>query len=90
MELCRTRSLAAPGNSACGSPSALSHGDVFGLVMKQGFAVTLAGIVAALAAALGPTRLISSVLFSVAPTDPATFIAATDPKNSQFPANREP
>jgi putative ABC transport system permease protein len=48
---------------------------VVGLVMRQGAAVALGGIVAGVLAALGLTRLMRSVLFEVEPTDPATFVA---------------
>jgi putative ABC transport system permease protein len=48
---------------------------VVGLVMRQGAAVALGGIVAGVLAALGLTHLMRSVLFEVEPTDPATFAA---------------
>jgi len=43
------------------------------LVLSQGMRVTLVGIVIGLAAAFGLTRLLSSLLFEVSPTDLRTF-----------------
>jgi predicted permease len=48
-------------------------GDVLGLVMKQGAGMVLIGLAAGLVVAFALTRLMASVLFSVAPTDAATF-----------------
>jgi predicted permease len=53
------------------------YGDVVGLVMRQGVWLTLFGIGTGLAAALALTRLMASLLFSVTPTDPATFAGVT-------------
>jgi putative ABC transport system permease protein len=53
------------------------HGDVVGLVMRQGAGITLLGIGAGLAAAFALTRLMANQLFSVTPTDPATFAGVT-------------
>jgi len=52
-------------------------GDVRSLVMKQGGVLVALGIVAGLAAAFALTRLMSSLLFGVAPTDPLTFASVT-------------
>jgi predicted permease len=51
--------------------------DVVKLVVGQGLALTSTGIAVGLAASFVLTRLMKSLLFSVSPTDPATFIAAT-------------
>jgi putative ABC transport system permease protein len=48
--------------------------NVLKLIIGQGMMLTLAGIFLGIAAALGLTRLLSSVLYGVAPMDPATFI----------------
>jgi putative ABC transport system permease protein len=47
--------------------------DVFRLIIGQGVMLTIAGVVIGLGAAYGLTRLMSSLLFGVAPTDPWTF-----------------
>ena len=49
--------------------------DVLRLVIGQGTRLALAGIAIGMAAALGLTRLMSSLLFSVSASDPATFAA---------------
>ena len=49
--------------------------DVLRLVLSQGASLALAGIVVGVLAAIGLTRLMASLLYGVAPTDPATFIA---------------
>jgi predicted permease len=48
---------------------------VLALVVKQGLQLTIIGVVAGLAGALGLNRLIASVLFGVQPTDPTTLAA---------------
>ncbi len=47
--------------------------DVFALVLKQGAAVVLTGMAIGLAGAYIVTRLMSSLLYKVSATDPATF-----------------
>ncbi|MGH9703276.1 MAG: ABC transporter permease [Candidatus Acidiferrales bacterium] len=49
-------------------------GDVLWLVFRNGFALVLAGLAAGILAALAMTRLLSSLLFGVRATDPATFV----------------
>jgi putative ABC transport system permease protein len=53
--------------------------DVAGLVLRQSGRPALAGLALGLAAALGMNRLIASMLYEVAPTDPVVFalVAAT-------------
>ena len=49
--------------------------EVVRMVVRQGMAVALIGIAVGVGAALGLTRLISTLLYDVRPTDPATFTA---------------
>ncbi len=50
------------------------RGDVLRLVVGHGAKVALLGIVVGIAAALGLTRLMTSLLFGVSATDPLTFV----------------
>jgi putative ABC transport system permease protein len=47
--------------------------DVLHMVLQDGARMTLAGTAIGIVAALGLTRLMASMLFSVNPTDPITF-----------------
>ena len=47
--------------------------DIITLVLRREFIVTLGGLLLGLAVALGASRLMSSMLFEVAPADPVTF-----------------
>jgi putative ABC transport system permease protein len=49
--------------------------DVLSLVVGQGLSLALVGIAAGMVAAFALTRLMSSLLFEVSSTDPATFAA---------------
>ncbi len=49
--------------------------DVLRMILKDGARMTLAGVGIGLIAALALTRLMSSMLFGVSPTDPFTFVA---------------
>jgi putative ABC transport system permease protein len=49
---------------------------VLKLVVRQGLSLALIGIVIGLAASLGLTRFLQSLLFGVKPIDPGTFVAA--------------
>lgn len=51
--------------------------DVLRLVLGEGLTVGLAGILVGLAAALGLTRLMSSLLFGVSASDPVTFVVTS-------------
>jgi putative ABC transport system permease protein len=47
--------------------------DVLKLVIGQGMILALVGVATGLAASFGLTRIMSSLLFEVSPTDPLTF-----------------
>ncbi|HKV41332.1 MAG TPA: FtsX-like permease family protein, partial [Blastocatellia bacterium] len=49
--------------------------DVRLMVLRHGMSLTLAGMAVGLGAAIGLTRLMSSLLFGVSATDPATFVS---------------
>jgi ABC-type antimicrobial peptide transport system permease subunit len=49
--------------------------DVRRMVVKQGMAMALAGILIGVAAALGLTRLMASLLYGVTPRDPLAMIS---------------
>jgi len=51
------------------------RGEVLRLIVRRGLLLTLVGIGAGAAAALGLTRVIGRFLYGVTPTDPATFAA---------------
>ena len=52
-----------------------SPGDVLRLILRQGLALTAAGIVLGLLCAAAVTRLLQSMLFEVKATDPLTYFA---------------
>ena len=54
-----------------------SREDVVWLVVRQGLAAVLLGIVVGAGGALALTRLLSAMLYRVRPADPATFAAAS-------------
>jgi ABC-type antimicrobial peptide transport system permease subunit len=70
------------------------HGDILRLVVGEGARLALAGLGIGIAAAIGVTRLLSSLLFGVTPTDPITFaglallLAAVALFASYIPARR--
>jgi putative ABC transport system permease protein len=47
--------------------------DVFGMILRQGFRLTLIGLAAGLLAAVAVTRLLTALLYGVSATDPLTF-----------------
>ena len=53
------------------------YGSVLALVLRQGLVLAMIGIVTGMLCALGLTRMLSSLLYGVAPTDPVTFAAST-------------
>ena len=50
-----------------------AEGNVLGMVMRQGLSMALMGIISGLVAAFWFTRLLSTLLYDVAPTDPRMF-----------------
>ena len=52
-------------------------GNVMRLVMKSGLIIAMVGVVLGLAGAFALTRLMSSLLFAVEPTDKVTFAAVS-------------
>jgi putative ABC transport system permease protein len=51
-----------------------SKRDVLKLIIGQGMALTLAGVVIGFLASLALTRLMQKLLFGISPTDPVTFV----------------
>jgi predicted permease len=51
--------------------------DVLRLLIRQGITLAAAGLSVGIAGALALTRLLSSLLYGVRPTDPPTFVAAS-------------
>jgi len=49
--------------------------DISKMIMRRGLALTGAGVVAGIVASLGLTRLLTSQLFGVRPSDPLTMVA---------------
>jgi putative ABC transport system permease protein len=52
-----------------------TRGSVLRMILWQGFRLTIAGLVAGVAASLALTRLLQTQLFNVRPSDPATMVA---------------
>lgn len=51
--------------------------DVWGMVLKQGVAMTVAGIVLGIACAVGVSSIVANLLVGVSATDPRTFLMIT-------------
>src|SRR4029450_742658 len=49
------------------------RGTILGLVLGRGLLLSVAGLIVGLAASLGLTRLLRTLLFNVTPTDPVTL-----------------
>ena len=52
------------------------RGNLVRLIMSNGLALTAAGVVVGMAAALGLTRLMGTLLYKVSPRDPLVFASA--------------
>ncbi len=53
------------------------HGDVIGLVLRQGMKLAGLGVLLGVLSALALTRVLRNLLYEVKPTDPLTFIAVS-------------
>jgi predicted permease len=53
------------------------RGDLLGLVIRQGAKLALIGVCVGLGGALALTRFLSSMLYSIKPTDPLTLVAVS-------------
>jgi len=51
--------------------------EVLGLVLREGFAITVVGVGVGLAAALGLSRVMAGYVYGIKPTDPLTFTVAS-------------
>jgi putative ABC transport system permease protein len=51
-----------------------SRGDVLKLVLRNGLGLALVGIAIGLASAFAATRVMSTLLYGVSPTDPVTYL----------------
>jgi putative ABC transport system permease protein len=51
--------------------------DILGLILKEGMAITILGVAAGLATALGLSKVIRSELYGVTATDPLTFLGVS-------------
>jgi ABC-type antimicrobial peptide transport system permease subunit len=51
-----------------------THGNIMGMVLREGMALTLAGLFVGLLLGLVAARLIGSLLYGVRPVDPASII----------------
>ena len=56
--------------------------DVRALFLRHGVALTLAGLVLGIGAALLLTPIMSALLYGVAPTDPVTYAASGEARNA--------
>jgi putative ABC transport system permease protein len=54
-----------------------SRGNVIGMVVRQGIALAMTGILVGVVGSFGLTRLIASLLYEVEPTDPVIFAIVT-------------
>jgi putative ABC transport system permease protein len=52
-----------------------TRGDILWLVVREGLALTLAGVGVGIIVALGLTRLLAGLLYGIRPKDPLTFAA---------------
>jgi ABC-type antimicrobial peptide transport system permease subunit len=54
-----------------------TSGDVLRMVLGQGMGAILVGVAIGIVGSLALTRMVSSLLFGVSPTDPVTFVGLT-------------
>lgn len=48
--------------------------DILSLIIRHGLVLTVIGLIIGLGIAFGAARLLSSLLYGIAPTDPTTFV----------------
>jgi putative ABC transport system permease protein len=53
------------------------RGEVLGLIIKKGMSITMLGVILGVGVALALSRLLTSLLFGISPTDTSTFIVVS-------------
>ena len=77
MEPWPTSCRSAGANSAYEWPSAGRRGHILGLVLREGLALALAGVIVGGGATFAMRRALASQLFGIGPADPRVLIVIT-------------